>query len=517
MSTPTSPRATSGDPKIAPALFNRPDADTILCSPDNTHFRVHRQILSIASPIFETMFSLPQPPPTSLPETLPLVEVEEDARTLEDLLRIFYPVRDPQLTIYLFTDWQHISSVTRAALKYEIVQAVEFMKARLTAGVECSPLEVFCMACKHGLESIAKIAAVRLAAPGNQGVLEAYVPQLEDIPAGCYHRLIQAVDRQISSADEVNFCPQGDKSAHATGRQEPSAYYRVRDPDDASLSENGIRTTDNVYYNLPEDTFLTLQSPHLIAAEELSTAPKDEGVATSAVVNSPVLALPEDSKTLELLLRTEREDPDELVVIACGLRAAANYEMLRVRDTLAKRWRAISAEDPLQAYLLASAHGLKAESIAAAKHILSWNTKKLRAAFIPAMEHVSAGHYFRLLRYHQHCVAAAEDALGKSWAAAFPPAILMSCPSGGLGCGHPRSRWANACFARLQALRDCPRKVVENDTSLVGELCFQAASCSRCATSVSPTDIIAILTNFTHANEEIIKGVDTNLLFKTHG
>jgi len=44
---------------MAPYDFNAPDADTVLRSSDGEEFRVHRIILSLASPVFQGMFTLP--------------------------------------------------------------------------------------------------------------------------------------------------------------------------------------------------------------------------------------------------------------------------------------------------------------------------------------------------------------------------------------------------------------------------------------------------------------------------
>lgn len=72
---------------------NSPTADVILRSsgPKVVEFRVHKAILSIASPVFEDMFSLPQP---VTEKALPVCDVSEDAITVEALLRLVYPVEE---------------------------------------------------------------------------------------------------------------------------------------------------------------------------------------------------------------------------------------------------------------------------------------------------------------------------------------------------------------------------------------------------------------------------------------
>lgn len=72
---------------------NSPTADIILRSsgPKSVEFRAHRVILSIASPIFETMFSLPQP---GGDRSIPVCDLSEDANTVDALLRFVYPVEE---------------------------------------------------------------------------------------------------------------------------------------------------------------------------------------------------------------------------------------------------------------------------------------------------------------------------------------------------------------------------------------------------------------------------------------
>lgn len=525
MAEPTalSPRTTNRGPKTAPALFSRPDADIILSSSDNTHFRVHRQILSIASPFFETMLGLPQST-TSVSGTL--IAVEEDARTLEDLLRICYPVRDPQLKIHVLTDWRHISNVVHAAMKYDMVQAVEFVKTKLMAGVDVSPLQVFCIACKHGFESVARNVAVKLTAPNaalsTQAIRGVYVFQLEDIPAGCYYRLMQAGKSHMPCVDNIEFCRQGDANKPLTVHEEPCVGYRVYDDDGANHGKHAFRSADNVYYSVSQDTFLLFQRAHPVSdlndSDESDTAAKDDASAHISESGSAVLILPEDSGTLELLLQLGTRTMNDHAFIASGLRAAAKYNITTAYAALTTRWLELSNKSPLHSYLIASAYGLKEETIKSARQLLSWRSEQLQEAYIPVMEEVSAGHYFRLLQYHGRCADAADSAVRKSWAKAFVGDMPRHCTGGRCGrIGATQSRWADTCYTRLKTLHDRPRKAVAEDATLVGELCFQVGSCSSCAECISHVDIIRFLIAFSKANEEVLMSVDANILFRNQG
>ncbi|KZT69333.1 hypothetical protein DAEQUDRAFT_273983 [Daedalea quercina L-15889] len=100
--------------------FHKASADVVLRSSDGDDFRVHRLILSEASSVFEGMFSLPQP--TDAPvehategKDTPVVEVPENSRTLDRLLRHCYPMSRPALN-----DLKEVVSLLEALKKYEM-------------------------------------------------------------------------------------------------------------------------------------------------------------------------------------------------------------------------------------------------------------------------------------------------------------------------------------------------------------------------------------------------------------
>jgi len=69
------------EPRYSP-VFNAEDADFKLISSDNVVFAVHTVILGLASSVFKTMFSVPQPV-QKLTKELPFVELTESGTTLE--------------------------------------------------------------------------------------------------------------------------------------------------------------------------------------------------------------------------------------------------------------------------------------------------------------------------------------------------------------------------------------------------------------------------------------------------
>jgi hypothetical protein len=65
--------------------FNAEDADFHLKSDDGVVFAVHRCILAMASDVFRTMLSVPQPQTPSSDTHLPCVKLSEPASTLDVL------------------------------------------------------------------------------------------------------------------------------------------------------------------------------------------------------------------------------------------------------------------------------------------------------------------------------------------------------------------------------------------------------------------------------------------------
>ena len=95
----------SNDTAVRSAAFGNPDAsDITLGSCNDVDFHVYRIILSLASPIFQDMLSLPQP---SISRQIGLVDgkggsttivsLSEDAQSMERFLMFCYPSIDPEL------------------------------------------------------------------------------------------------------------------------------------------------------------------------------------------------------------------------------------------------------------------------------------------------------------------------------------------------------------------------------------------------------------------------------------
>lgn len=153
----------SADFTDATAPFDDPGADVILRSGDHVDFRVYRIVLSLASPVFKSMFTLPTPtvsPTTAnrneddLRDGLPIIPVSEDAATLDHILRACYPGLGPDIN-----DLDTLFRVLIASEKYEIEALRTMAGLILTIHVEKSPVEAYAVACRFGYSNIVPIAA----------------------------------------------------------------------------------------------------------------------------------------------------------------------------------------------------------------------------------------------------------------------------------------------------------------------------------------------------------------------
>ena len=135
---------------------NPSDADVILRASEGKEFHAHKLILSLASPVFRDMFSVPQPPPTNSSQLL-TVGVDDRSPELEMFLQIIYPIRNPP--IY---DIGTLMSVLRLAVKYKATEVFDIRKDYLPSTHSVfSPIEMYPILCAYGTEKEVEVAARR--------------------------------------------------------------------------------------------------------------------------------------------------------------------------------------------------------------------------------------------------------------------------------------------------------------------------------------------------------------------
>ena len=143
------------------SLFTTDDGDIILrarTEPDSKHdFRVHKFILSLASPVFKDMFAFPQPLDQNQNEhpDIPVVDIPDSPEVFDTILRYIYPgVELPKITKVSI-----LSALFSAADKYNIASIHSVLKESLKTFLPAEPFRVYIIACRFGFLAEAKEAA----------------------------------------------------------------------------------------------------------------------------------------------------------------------------------------------------------------------------------------------------------------------------------------------------------------------------------------------------------------------
>jgi hypothetical protein len=110
-----------------PEYSDMPNADIILRSSDSVDFHVHKSVLVASSPFFRDMFSLPQSPNDAGDDALPVVDLSEDAETLNSLVSMLYPVVR-EIPHYS----NDILTLLTAATKYDMDAVQSFIRAEVS-------------------------------------------------------------------------------------------------------------------------------------------------------------------------------------------------------------------------------------------------------------------------------------------------------------------------------------------------------------------------------------------------
>lgn len=185
-------------PVPAPHPFDNPAADVILRSSDKepTDFRAFKLLLSLSSPFFSEIFTLPQPtdPNASVysdecvddPDT-PVIQMTEDKQTLQLLLGLCLPISIHETP--RFSSLQEIQKVQEAAFKFEMEGIQKYLRAELVLPrfIESQPLRVFAIAYRYGWDVEARKAARYTLRHPITNI--AFVSELEFISGATFYRL----------------------------------------------------------------------------------------------------------------------------------------------------------------------------------------------------------------------------------------------------------------------------------------------------------------------------------------
>ncbi|KAG2042717.1 hypothetical protein BDR03DRAFT_944079 [Suillus americanus] len=171
----------------AKAPFDNPNGDIILRSTiDHVDFHTFKVILSLMSPVFKDMFTLPQDGLQPGVSSVPVIPVAESSTTLESLLLLCYPAATPT-----FDGFDNAKAVIEAAKKYEMQPVLD--RAADLAMSQFLPthfLELYALSCRLGWQHHAQTAATQALEIKNLGRPSTEFESMRDITALDHHRLL---------------------------------------------------------------------------------------------------------------------------------------------------------------------------------------------------------------------------------------------------------------------------------------------------------------------------------------
>ncbi|KAI0328717.1 hypothetical protein GY45DRAFT_959536 [Cubamyces sp. BRFM 1775] len=393
------------------APFNRHDADVIIRSADAVDFRVHSQILAVASPIFEDMVIVARPEAfedTPPGRHIPFVTLVEDGHTLDALLRLCYPIEIADAPWAL----EDIPAILDAALKYIMAGPTAVLVKEPLTFAKARPLQVWSIGCRFGLEKVARAgaeAALHFRQLGTYNFAREFVPAeafletVRGVSAGHYSRLLEFHRRAGAVPPAFTLTRPSTQRSDAASLSE-SSVTAVADDFYASLPYPDIicRAADGVELPLHK-ALLSMASPifgRRVQAHRLEEAEQSRATSNDTIL--PVITCTEDGIILSTLLRFcypgDHALPHDPLSLLAILDAAERYQMERIVGVIKMHWNTVIIQNPLSAYFAAVMSGLDEDARRAARHTLRL---ELSSSYAPEMEFCQPHAYHRLLNYHE--------------------------------------------------------------------------------------------------------------------
>ncbi len=417
----------------APSPFDRSDADLIVHTKDDVNFPVHRLVLSLASPVFETMFFLPQPPGT---EPRPSVDVSEDSQTMETFLRIVYPVADPEIK-----SLQHLREVLAVGTKYDAPAVIAASRKALTQQtfIQADPLRVFAIACIFRMEAEAKAAAEVAVLRPRMGHGAEPCADIEEITAGAYFRLLQlkrartrrVLPRTVTSLavlllgnqrDVVDldstaigsFCDPSRLSPTPTGQHSPPPETLTACCDlsgSTSFPPDIIFRSHDGFEFPAHRLIIEMASSAMLTMLRRNDRPGGDQ-------NLHAYELQEGALVIQDLLRlcypvthlpAPPHPPTDAKHFLDVLFASRKYQLAKAEMILRERWPAVAGKEPLRFYFAAARCGWEEEALLCARELInqSDDVSLIETQYLPEMESMQNRSYLYLLSYVGRCVKAA--------------------------------------------------------------------------------------------------------------
>ena len=390
--------------KIGTYPFDDMSTDLILRSCDGVDFHVYKNIMALASPVFQDMLSLPTALSSSHTETpehpTPVVDMTEKSVVLDHLLRLCYPILPPKVL-----SLPHIEEVLVAAIKYDMCLPVATLKVSLRDFQDVEPHQVFAVACRLKLDDVAQQAATILRSRMSQlNWKNATSPDdtwestfnhhayMDNVSSAGYYRLL-------------SFLRSGAWPKCSTPSASNQLPLRISPSTPSTLSRGFFDLVIQCYdESLPANSlFLSWASPCF--ADMI----KDAVYETDSNNSRRVIQLPEDPTTVRYLI--ELCNPmGELTLPNLPLSstyqiflAALRYNLNGATEFGKRRVMWYATTEPLQVYLIAAHHGWSKEARDAAVAAIRMSAVD---SYCSLMEAVDSSLYYALLKFNHHYLQA---------------------------------------------------------------------------------------------------------------
>ena len=185
--------------------LDAPDADIILraLGPPKCDFRVHKLVLSLASPVFKDMFSLPQPTSED-PRKSSAAEVKNRRSHGPPPARAsHHPSDDLPSPLILCENIDTLVECLTIADKHDIRGPESQLYTMLTRISSAHPLRVYTIAARFGFTKLAESTSRRVISLVNLAEIAELPEDFDFIPATAYHKLVRHRANHLEAAAEI--------------------------------------------------------------------------------------------------------------------------------------------------------------------------------------------------------------------------------------------------------------------------------------------------------------------------
>ncbi|KAH9948089.1 hypothetical protein B0H21DRAFT_735316, partial [Amylocystis lapponica] len=294
-----------------------------------------------------------------------------------------------------------VGEVLGAAQKYQREKATAHLLKLLLGFSEAATYATYAIACRYGLEDVARAAALVYWRKNKRKMLKnreeiTYVPEMDGMTAGALFRLLRFC-YEATKEGEFEFHPAA-RPATAVVPSPPLTSHPFDKP--SAKSDLLVQSSDGVHFHVVS-LLLALSSP--VFAELIDQLPD-----TPTSPDARVITVTEDSQMLLWILHFcyPMEDPEiRRYRLEDIVSAGRKYRLVRMTNVAKRMCGDLAITDALRAYLIAMREGWEEVANEAAKHAVY----QQRDTWIPEMEDVTANVYYRLLMYRCNRLKATSD------------------------------------------------------------------------------------------------------------